>query len=1037
LTVQFIDLVGSTTLSQQLDPEDYHARVVAYQTACHHVIARYEGHIAQYLGDGVLVYFGFPAAHEDDAVRAVRSGLEIIAAVSQLTFTPPLQVRIGIHTGPVMVGEIGAGERMERLALGETPNIAARVQGQAEPNTVVISQATARLVHGFFTCEGLGPQSLKNVAAPLALYRVHGDGAAHTRFEVSVQQGLLPLVGREEELSVLQRRWTQAKSGAGQVVLLSGEAGIGKSRLVQTLKEQVMAESATRIEFQCSPYHQNSTLYPIIAHLQRLLQFQREEAPQAKLDKLRQRLASYRFPQTDTVPLLATLLSLPQPEGLPPLTLSPQKQKQKTQEALVAWIREEAEQAVVYCAWEDLHWADPSTLDVLTLLLEQVSTTRLLAVLTFRPDFTPPWGTQSYLSQLTLSRLGHSQVEALIERVTDGKALPPEVVHHIVAKTDGVPLFVEELTKAVVESGLLTAVNNHYELNGPLPPLAIPSTLHDSLMARLDRLAAGKEIAQLGATIGREFSYELLAAVSPLDEAILQQGLQRLVEVELVYQREVVPQAHYLFKHALIQDTAYQSLLKSTRQQYHTKIAQVLAEGFPETVETQPELVAHHYTEAGLFASAIPYWQRAGEHARQRSAYMEAVAHLTKGLELLKTLLDTPERFQQELTLQTTLGATLLVTQGYAAPAVEQAYARALELCRQLGETPQLLLVLGGLYTFHFLRAELQTARELAEQQLRLAQSIQDPALLLWPHIGLALVLCNLGESTAALLHLERGIALYDPPKHRPDRAQVYGQDPKVTCLSYASVTLWTLGYPDQARKKITETLTLAQELSHPFSLAFALNLAASLAQFLRDRPAVQERTEALLTLAREQGFPHWLAMGAIRQGWALAEQGQGEEGVARMRQGRESMQAMGAALNMPLNLAWLAEGYGKTGQAEEGLTLLAEALGLVQKTGERRWEAELYRLKGELTLQSQVQGPQSQVEEEVEGCFHRAFEIAQRQQAKSLGLRAVMSLARLWQRQGKKDEARQMLTEIYGWFTEGFDTRDLRKAKALLGELC
>jgi predicted ATPase len=611
----------------------------------------------------------------------------------------------------------------------------------------------------------------------------------------------------------------------------------------------------------------------------------------------------------------------------------------------------------------------------------------------------------------------------------------------------------------VVESGLLTAVDDHYELTGPLPPLAIPSTLQDSLMARLDRLSTAREIAQLGATIGREFSYELIHAVSPLDEATLQQGLKQLVEAELVYQRGLVPQAHYLFKHALIQDTAYQSLLKSTRQQYHRQIAQVLEGRFPETIVMQPELVAHHYTEAGLSEQALPYWQQAGERASQRSAYVEAVAHLTRGLEVLKALPDTPERVQQELALQATLGTTLTVTKGYAASEVERAYARARELCRQVGETPQLFPVLFGLYTFHYLRAELHTARELAEQVFRLAQSIPDPALLLWPHGALGLVLFNLGELTSALTHLEQGIALYDPQKHRPHGSQVSGQDPKVTCLSYASWTLWHLGYPDQARKRIVETLTLAQELSHPFSLAFALNNAAVLDQRLRDVQAVQEQTEVLLTLSREQGFPFWLALGTSRQGWVLAERGQGKEGIAQMHQGLVAQLAMGTKLSRPPSLALLAEAYGKVGQVEEGFTLLAEALALVDKTGDRVSEAELYRLKGMLMLQSKTSlgqtsdksltsqnkskdtntqhlTPSTQAEAEAEACFLTAIEISRRQQAKSLELRAAMSLSRLWQQQGKKDEARQILAEIYNWFTEGFDTKDLQEAKALLDEL-
>jgi class 3 adenylate cyclase len=591
LTVMFIDLVGSTTLSQQLDPEDYHARVVAYQTACQQIIACYDGHIAQYLGDGILVYFGYPTAHEEDAVRAVRSGLEIVTAVSELRFTPSLEVRIGIHTGPVMVGEIGAGERTERLALGETPNLAARVQGHAAPNEVLISATTFRLIHGLFETKGRGPQELKGISTPVSLYRVVGESTARSRFEAAVQTGLTPLVGRAEELSLLQRRWEQAKAGDGQAVLLSGEPGIGKSRLVQELKAQLGDEGVARIEFRCSPYHQNSAFYPIIDHLQRLLQFQREDSPQVKLGKLQQLLATYRFPQADTLPLLAALLSLPQPETISPLMLSPQRQKQKTQEALIAWIMEDAQKAAVYCAWEDLHWVDPSTLEVLTLFLEQIPTARVFSVLTFRPEFTPPWSARSYLTHLTLSRLGPAQVETMVENVTGGKALPVDVLRQIVTKTDGVPLFVEELSKMVLESGLVQEEDGRYVGtygSAALPPLAIPSTLQDSLMARLDRLAPVREIAQIGAVLGREFSYELLQAVASIEAARLQPGLRQLVEVELLYQRGLPPQATYLFKHALIQDTAYHSLLKSKRQQYHQQIAQVLEERFTETKETNP-----------------------------------------------------------------------------------------------------------------------------------------------------------------------------------------------------------------------------------------------------------------------------------------------------------------------------------------------------------------------------------------------------------------------------------------------------------------
>ncbi|HEV8717227.1 MAG TPA: tetratricopeptide repeat protein, partial [Candidatus Binatia bacterium] len=604
----------------------------------------------------------------------------------------------------------------------------------------------------------------------------------------------------------------------------------------------------------------------------------------------------------------------------------------------------------------------------------------------------------------------------------------------IVAKTDGVPLFVEELTKMILESGLVRVVDGHYELTGPLPPLAIPSTLQDSLMARLDRLSAVREIVQLGATLGREFSYEVLHAVSSLDEGTLQQGLRQLVEAEVVYQRGLPPQATYLFKHALIQDAAYQSLLKSARQQYHTKIAQVLEEKFADAKETQPELLAHHYTEAGLVVQAIPYWQQAGQIAAQRSGNMEAINHLTKGLDLLKTLPDTPERTQQELALQLAFGNSLMATKGYAAPEVEQTYTRALELCRYMGEPPQLFPVLVGLWRLYLTRAEHQTARELGEQCLSLAQRMHNPVRLLGAHQSLGVSFFYLGEFAQARACLKRALVLYDPQKHR---SHVFrgGQDPAVACLSHLAWTLWSLGYPTQALRRGHEALALAQELSHPLSLAQARVSVLRLHQHHREGQLAQERAEALLTLSTDQGFAFTLAWGTIMRGWALAEQGQREEGIAQMRQGMAAMRATGAEALQSYFFALLAEAYGQMGWAEEGLSVLAEALVAVDKTKERGYEAELYRLKGELTLQSQVQGLKSKVEE-TEASFQKAIEIARRQQAKSLELRAVMSLSRLWQQQGKKDEARQILAEIYGWFTEGFDTKDLQEAKALLDEL-
>ncbi|HEV8712472.1 MAG TPA: hypothetical protein VGX03_06550, partial [Candidatus Binatia bacterium] len=702
----------------------------------------------------------------------------------------------------------------------------------------------------------------------------------------------------------------------------------------------------------CSPYYQNSALYPVIDHLQRLLEFHREDSAEEKLDKLERALAHYGFNLTETAPFFASLLSLSAPR-FPLPVLTPQRQKQKTLEALLVWLLQEAGRQPVLMVMEDLHWVDPSTQEFLSLLIDQVATARLLMVLTFRPDFSPPWAMLSHMRQLTLSRLGRTQVEAMVGNIAGSKTLPAEVLQHMVAKTDGVPLFVEELTKTVIESlesvESIGSVGSHNR--ALLQALTIPPTLHDSLMARLDRMNAAKEVAQLGATLGREFTYELIQSVSPVDEQTLQAALAKLVEAELLYQRGLPPQARYIFKHALIQDAAYQSLLKSTRQQYHRQIAQVLEGRFVELTETQPELLAHHYTAAGLTEQAIPYWQQAGQRASERSANVEAISHLTKALELLKSLPDTPERTQQELALQTILGPVFIATKGWAAPETGKVYTRARELCQQGGEPPQLFRALWGLYGFYVVRGEFQTARELAEQLLGLAESQQNPAFLVQAYFALGLTLLALGELSSARKYLEQGSAVYDPQQHG-FHAFLYGHNPGMSCLSFGALTLWHLGYPDQALNRSQEAVTLAQRASHPFSLAYALNFITWLHQYRRERQATREQAEAVLTLSTEQEFPFWVAYGTILRGWTLAEQGQGEEGIAQIRRGLAAFKATGSGIWLSYCLALLAEACGKVGQAEEGLGVLAEALAFVGESEERLYEAELYRLKGTLTLQ-------------------------------------------------------------------------------------
>jgi len=1038
LTVMFCDLVDSTRLSSQLDPEDWRDVVRQYQQVCTNVIQRYDGHIAQLLGDGLLVYFGYPQAHEDDAQRAVRTGLGILAALGDLNQGLQqakgiqLAIRIGIHTGLVVVGAMGGGGRQEQLALGETPNVAARIQGLAAPNSLVVSSATYRLIQGYFACQDLGEQTLRGVSEPITVYRVLSESGATNRLDVAQPRGLTPLVGREQEVGILLERWAQVKAGHGQVILLTGDAGIGKSRLVQMLKEHVANEPHVRWECRSAEYSQNTALFPHTDLFQRLLQFQSEETPDEKVGKLEQMLSQHRLPLEESVPLFAPLLSLPIPEDrYPALHLSPQRQRQKTLETIVAILLEHTERQPVLFILEDLHWTDPSTLELLNLVLDQAPTASLLVLLTCRPHFQPAWHHRSYLTEITVHRLSHAQVEQIVNRMTDGKTLPQEVIQQIIVKTDGVPLFVEEMTKAILESGHLKNVKGRYELTGSLSTFAIPATLQDSLMARLDRLVTAKGIAQFGATIGRQFSYGLLQAVSQLDASTLQRELGRLVEAEIVYQRGVPPQATYMFKHALIQDAAYESLLKSARQHYHQRIAQVLESQFPETVEGQPELLAHHYTEAGLTEKAIYYWCQAGQSAVQRSAHVEAISHLTKGLALLQTLPETPERTQRELDLHIALGASLLAVKGYAAREVGETYTYARQLCEHLEAPHQRFPVLRGLVHYHNQRAELQTAQRLGEQLLSLAQQqSHDSAMLVTAHRALGSTLFSLGAVAEAHTHFTQGITLYDPQQHRASTF-LYGEDAGVICHSFAAWTLWCLGYPNQGRAQSQQAMTCAQHIAHPFSLGWVLIRAAVFHQLRREVRCTQERAEAAISLATEQGFPLWMALGSLLHGWALVHDGQAQAGITQLTQGLMDYRATGAELNRPYCLSLLAEAHGTLGEPEAGLTVLTEALALVDTTGERYYEAELYRLKGALLLQQS-----SDNSTEAESCFHHALAIARNQQAKSLELRAATSLARLWQQQGKRQEAHDLLAPIYHWFTEGFDTLDLKEAKALLDAL-
>jgi class 3 adenylate cyclase/predicted ATPase len=1051
LTILCCGLSDPSSQGTMLESEDLTALLHEYQTMCATAVARYDGHVAQYLSDGVLVYFGYPVAHEDDAHRAVLAGLEIVETIrGQETGDEgqerrhPLQVRIGIHTGVVILNIVGDSERQDQLALGETPRIAARVQELADANRIVVSAATHRLVMDSFVCESLGARAIEGLRAPVPIYRVTAKQDEWTHQDTPLQEMTLPLVGREEELRLLLKRWEQVQEGYGQVVLLSGEAGIGKSRLVRELRQRLAAEGVLQFAVRCSAYHQQSAFYPLIDLFQRAFRFAPEDSSPDKLDKIERGLSAIQL--TEALPLVAAFLALPTPHSLS-AQFPPQKLREQIIHMIVRMWLVTARQFPLVLIWEDLQWADPSTLALLQVFLDQIPTARIFAVVTFRPDFVPPWTSRSYVTPLMLDRLGQEHIQAIIGTMAGRKTLPAEVMRQIVAKTDGVPLFVEELTKMVLESGLLIAQDGHYLLNGPLPPLAIPTTLQDSLLARLDRLGEAREIAQLGAVFGRGFSYPFLKAVVTLDEENLQQGLAKLVKAEVLHRRGIEPQVHYLFKHALIQEAAYQSLLKSQRQQYHQRVAQMFAERVPETQRVQPELLAHHYSEAGLPSYALPYWQRAGQHAIERSAFTEAVGYLTKGRTVLAMLPETPERTPQELELYIALGSALMAQKSYSAPEVEQTYAHALALCRRLGETPRLLQALSGLTVFYLTRAELRTAREIGDQCLSLAQQGKNPVRLLQALVVQGNVLFYAGEFSQARERLDEGLALYHRHPQGPQQAL---QDPGVSSLCYLALSLWLLGYPEQARQKSDAALALAQQLNRPLNHVIVRVLTAGLCQFRREPLLAFKHAELATALASEQDLPLWTAYGKIFRGWALAQRGEGEDGLRSLQQGIAMTQDTGAAIARPWQLLMLAESYLTMNCLEEGLTVIDEALGIVQRTEEGMCEAELYRLRGELSLRMGERETGRVGEEEKiahspihpfthsspEACFLKAIEVADRQQAKMWELRATMSLARLWHQQGKRSEAQAILTPVYVWFTEGAETTDLQEAKKLLAAL-
>ncbi|TFW56891.1 adenylate/guanylate cyclase domain-containing protein [Bradyrhizobium sp. MOS001] len=1033
LTVMFCDLVGSSALSARLDLEDLRAVMGTYHRCIAEVVARNEGVIARYMGDGVLAYFGYPQAHEDDAEQATRAGLALVDAVASLRTDPAteLQVRVGIATGMVVVGDLtGEGSAQEQAVIGETPNLAARLQTFANPGTVLISESTHRLTDGHFEFRNLGPVALKGWADPIPAWQVLGTTEVESRFEAQHKTRLAPPIGRDEEIEILLRRWQHARRGEGCAVMLIGEPGIGKSHIALALDERLQAEPHITVRQFCSAHHTNSALYPFTRQLERAARFERGDPPAEKFAKLEALLVRA---DADRVLLpLANLLSLPPSERYRIPELSPQKRKEMTLGAFLTQLNRLAARQPVFVVVEDVHWADPTSLELLTMTLEQIPRLRVLLLITARPEFTPPWPGHAHVTTISLTRLNRRNGAALIERVTAGKTLPEEVMDQILARTDGVPLFVEELTKTVLETGLLHQQGDHYVLNRPLPPMAIPTSLHASLMARLDRLAPVREVAQIGAVVGREFSYELLSTVAGLPKERLEEALAQLVRSELIFCRGEIPQAVYTFKHALVRDAAYSGLLKSRRAALHATIAHAFEQRFPEIVEPHPETLAHHLTEAGLFQKAEAYWLRAGKKAAMRSANLEAIAHLQRGIEASGHLPEGARKDRLELDFQFALGPCLIATQGPASNKTMATFARARELCERLGDPPEQLQVMFWLTTASVMRGELPVAEETIAALLQLAEARDDRPTLLNAMRGQAMIRLFMGRLTGAHEAIERAYEAFEASSEE-DRlaARVAGQDAGVADLALMSWALWLLGYADTALTRVNVAIQRADAISHPHSQAYACYYACILHALRGEFLTAQVHAERCIALSEEHGFRQWRLARAIR-GICVASLEPSPSALGEIRAALDEYRSAGYQLAITALYVLLCPPLLIGHDYEAALDLIEHGLATTSRNSERILEAELYRLKARVLV---VRGGPD-VEAEAQALLEQALNTARCQHAKTLELRAAMDLAALWIDRGKREEALNFLAPIYANFTEGFETHDLKEAKALLDVL-
>ena len=1032
LTVMICDLVGSTALSARLDPEDMGAVIDAYQATCARITLAYDGFIADFRGDGIFAYFGYPRAHEDDAERTVRAALDIVAAVARLETSAgePLAVRVGIATGLVVVGDLGGkGGLREHSVVGDAPNIAARLQSLVEPNSVVVAESTRRLLGNLFRLRELGPRELRGIGEPVGAWTVEGLSPTGIRFKAVRTAGMADLVGREAELDILIKRQQTAWAGKGQIVLISGEAGIGKSRLAAAVSERAARQPLTQFRYQCSAYHANSTLRPIIEQLERSADFKSDDSSTVRLEKLEAFLAESSSQVETVAPLFAELLSIPFGDRYPPLALTPAQQRRRTLAALLDHFEERAGEQPILLLFEDAHWADATSLELLELIVERARHLPMFVLVTSRPEFAPPWVGLDNVGSLTLGRLDSRYIESIATHMSGGRALPAEVMKHIVSKTDGNPLFVEELSKAILEAGILVEHAGGYRLDGPLPHLAIPATLQDSLMARLDRLVSVKEIAQIGAAIGRQFSYQWIRAVVARDETALKLILAELEQAELLYRNGEVPEAVYSFKHALVRGAAYACMLKSRRQQLHGQIARALESGFPELEKSEPEILAHHFTEAVLIEPAIGYWLKAGVLAISRSANAEAVKHLRRGIELVSHLEESPERRRKELEFYLALGPAVAATEGDAARETSSVFAHARELLGDGGTPTERMTVLWGNYLGHSMRAEHAAALEFARQCLVLASEHEHPGMSALASRFMGQTSHFMGAFVDARAHLERTLAICAANQETISSYRRFGTDDQLNALTFLAVTLFLLGYPDQSAVTAEQAIARARAIGLAFPTALCLSHLAMLGSIGGDRERALAIADEAIAISVENKFASAHRRARFRRGAMLAQGDDIQLGIELMRNALAAAEGNSERNHRMVYLCQLASAYASAGQPEIGMELLDEAVQVVEPTGERFFEAELYRLRGTVLLRL---GQKSEAEAEL----RRALAIAQRQQARWWELRAATSLAEHLRDEGRYAEASSVLKQVYEWFTEGFDTSDLKHAKQLLDQL-